>query len=264
MRVAVIQLSAIGISSDKLRAYMRSCVKEGVGVVLLGEYLLNRFFKELHKMPFEMIKEQSDFHVQLLKEMAQEYGIEIIAPLIIVKGKKIYKSILRITKSRVTTYNQQILINYPHWNEEKFFDNEIAELQEPMNFKVGKFRFAVMAGFEIHFDPLWQMLDAKNIDVVLVPTLSTFSSHKRWRNLLSARAFTHNCYVIRANRVGEYDDDDVKWEFYGDSLAYSPEGELMEHLGNYEELLIVDLDKEILKEAKSWGFKEALKKRGEL
>lgn len=261
MKIAVFQLSAIGISSDSLKAYMRSCVTEGVSIVLLGEYVLNRFFKELHKMPLEMIKKQSDHHITALKEMAKEFGLEIIAPLIIVKSKKIYKSILRMTPSRTQTYQQQILINYKHWNEEQFFDNEIQELKEPLTFKVGKFRVGILAGFETHFDPLWEFLDDKNVDIVLVPTLSTFSSHKRWRQLFSMRAFTHSCYIIRANRVGEYEEQDVKWEFYGDSLAYDPDGEMIQHLGNYEEVLIVEIDKEILKEAKTWGFRDAIKKR---
>ena len=264
MRVAVIQLSAIGISTDSLRAYMRSCVAEGVSVVLLGEYVLNRFFKELHKMPLEMIKEQSDHHITTLKDMAREYNLEIIAPLIIVKSKKIYKSIVRFTPKRTHIYEQQILISYSHWNEEKFFDNEIAPLKEPLIFKVGKYRLGIMAGFEAHFDPFWEAMSEKAVDIVLIPTLSTFTSHKRWRQLFSMRAFTHSCYIIRANRVGEYEEDDVKWEFYGDSLVYTPQGELLQHLGNYEEVLIVDIDKEALKEAKTWGFREALKKRQQL
>ncbi len=264
MRVAVVQLSAIGISSDSLRAYIRSCVAEDVSIVLLGEYVLNRFFKELHKMPLEMIKEQSDHHVTVLKEMAKAFNIEIVAPLIMVKAKKLYKSIVRFTPKRTHIYQQQILINYNHWNEEKFFDNEIAPLNEPMTFKIGKYRLGIIAGFEAHFDEFWMAMSEKGVDIVLVPTLSTFASHKRWRQLFSMRAFTHACYIIRANRVGEYEEDDVKWEFYGDSLAYTPQGELLQHLGNYEEVLIVDIDKDALKEAKTWGFREALKKRKQL
>ncbi len=264
MKIAVVQLSAIGISTDSLKAYMRSCVNEGVDVVLLGEYVLNRFFKELHKMPLEMIKKQSDHHISTLKEMAKEYDLNIIAPLIIVKSQKIYKSILRITPTRTQSYDQQILINYKHWNEEQFYDNNLSTLKEPLTFKLGKFRLGLMAGFETHFDTFWKTMDDKNVDVVLVPTLSTFSSHKRWRQLFSMRAFTHSCYIVRANRVGEYEEDDVKWEFYGDSLAYAPNGELIQHLGNYEELLIVDIDREALKEAKTWGFRDAIKKRESL
>ena len=130
-----------------------------------------------------------------------------------------------------------------------------------MHFKLGKYKFGVMAGYELHFDKMWEMMDNANVECVLTPTLSTFASHERWRNLIKMRAFTHQMYIIRANRIGIYEDKGIDWEFYGDSIAVSPEGETLEHLGNYEEILIVDLEKKALKEAKSWGFKEALRKR---
>lgn len=89
-----------------------------------------------------------------------------------------------------------------------------------------------MAGFETHFDALWSELESKNIDCVLVPSVSTFDSYERWKALLLTRAFTHNCYVLRANRIGEYKEQDASWKFYGDSFLASPNGELLEHLGN--------------------------------
>jgi predicted amidohydrolase len=154
------------------------------------------------------------------------------------------------------------LINYPHWNEEKFFANKVEAIKAPMIFGLGGFKFAVMSGFELHFDPLWSAIEAKNVDVVLVPSASTFESHNRWRELIKTRAFTHNCYVLRANRVGEYNDEKYAWKFYGDSMVVSPDGEVEADLGNTEELLIVDLDRKVLNDSKKgWGFKEALKKR---
>ena len=261
MKVAVIQLGALGISTDKLSAYLRACTKEQVSLVLLGEYVLNRFFKELIHMPKSMIQEQSKKHILDLKLMAKTYDVTIVAPLVVVKGHKVFKTIMRFTPTRSYTYIQQLLINYKHWNEEAYFDNPIEPLQAPMTFKHGKFKLAVMGGYELHFDSMFQELDSLGVECLLLPTMSTFSSHERWKNLITMRAFTHQMYIIRANRIGEYQDEDIAWEFYGDSIAVSPEGEVLEHLGNTEEILIIDLEKQALKEAKSWGFKEAIKKR---
>ncbi|RLA68681.1 MAG: carbon-nitrogen hydrolase family protein, partial [Epsilonproteobacteria bacterium] len=117
-------------------------------------------------------------------------------------------------------------------------------------------------GFELHFDELWQQISLKNVDCVLLPSVSTFESKQRWQELVKMRAFTHNCYVLRANRIGEYQEGDYRWHFYGDSLLASPNGEVEAHLGNSEELMIVDLDHEAVKEARrNWGFKEAISKR---
>ena len=131
-----------------------------------------------------------------------------------------------------------------------------------MIFKVDGFKFGVISGFELHFDELWNKLSQKNIDCVLVPSVSTFESYERWKALILTRAFTHNCYVLRANRIGEYQDKEFTWKFYGDSVLASPNGELLEHLGNKEELMIVDMShSDVISARRSWGFKEAINKR---
>lgn len=265
MRAAVLQLSAQGLSSTKLYNYIRVAHKKGVKVLVLGEYILNPFFKELEAMSLSMIQEQATQQITILKELSATYKMTIIAPLAIVKKKKIYKTIAKFSPKSISYYQQQLLINYPHWNEEKFYSNALKELKSPMIFKVDGFKFAVMGGFELHFDELWSHLSSKNIDCVILPSVSTFDSYERWKSLILSRAFTHNCYVLRANRIGEYKDKEFRWEFYGDSILASPNGELLTHLGNKEELMIVDMSHtDVVQSRRSWGFKEIINKRSHL
>ncbi|MCK9373728.1 MAG: carbon-nitrogen hydrolase family protein [Sulfuricurvum sp.] len=262
MRVAILQLPSIGMGGNKLENYARVAHQKGAKLILLGEYLLNPFFKELMETPLSMIQEQSNHQIEVLKNLAEKYDLIFVAPIITVKKKECTKMIAKVGSRSVSYYPQQFLINYPHWNEEKFFSNPIEPVRAPMIFAIGGVKFAVMGGFEIHFDPLWDAVSTKGVDVVLVPSASTFESHNRWRELVKMRAFTHNCYVLRANRIGEYNDESVAWKFYGDSMLVSPDGEVEADLGNTEELLIVDIDRKVLTEArKGWGFKEALRKR---
>ena len=250
------------MSTTKLYHYVRIAHKRGVKLLLLGEYLLNSFFKELETMPIGMIKEQSEHHIKVLKEMARKYEMTIVAPIIVVKKKQPYKTIIRIGPQSTAYYYQQILINYTHWNEEKFFANEIQPLMAPMVFTFEGIKFAVMGGFELHFDDLWLDASVKNVDCVLLPTVSTFESHQRWEDLIKSRAFTHNCYILRANRIGEFHEKKHTWKFYGDSLLVSPNGEIEASLGDTEELMIVDLHhSEVISSRRTWGFKEALNKR---
>jgi len=262
VRVAVLQLNAQGMSSTKLYNYIRVAQKKGVKVLVLGEYVLNPFFRELETLSVSMIKEQAEHQSKVLKELSTTYDITIVAPLIIVKKQKVYKTIAKFAPSSTAYYQQQLLINYPHWNEEKFFANEIQPLKSPMIFNLNGFKFAVLNGFELHFDELWTQISSKNVDAVLVPSVSTFDSFERWKNLSLTRAFTHNCYVLRANRIGEYQDKEFSWKFYGDSFLASPNGELINHLGNKEELMIVDLShEEVLQARRIWGFKDMINKR---
>ena len=262
MKAAVLQLNAQGMSSTKLYNYIRVAHTKNIKVLLLGEYVLNPFFKELQMMSISMIKEQANHQIKILKELSTTYKMTIVVPLIIVKKEEVYKTIAKFSPSSTSYYNQQVLINYVHWNEEKFFANKIDELQTPMIFKVDGFKFAVMSGFELHFDELFSSLSSKNIDCILLPSVSTFESYERWKALITSRAFTQNCYILRANRIGEYKEKEFSWKFYGDSVLASPNGELLQHLGNTEELMIVDMSHtEVVQARRTWGFKEAINKR---
>lgn len=262
MRAAVLQLSAQGMSSTKLYNYIRIAHKKGVKVLLLGEYILNPFFKELQNLSASMIKEQAKHQSKVLKELSSQYNMTIVSPLVIVKKKKIYKIIAKFSPSSTAYYEQQVLINYAHWNEEKYFDNDIKEIQAPLTFKVDGFKFAIMSGFELHFDEIFAKLSDKKVDCLLVPSVATFDSFQRWKALILSRAFTNNYYILRANRIGSYEDKDYDWKFYGDSLLASPNGELLEHLANKEELMIVDMNhNDVVHSRRSWGFKDAINKR---
>ncbi len=262
MRVCALQIAPVGLSPNRLDYYLRIAKLKEVGLMLLPEYVLNRFFHELTQMPRSMIAQQSQNQIEALKSLSKEYGITIVAPVVRIQKERIVKSVGLFRPQKVNFYDQQLLISYPHWNEERFFNNE--ETSELMIFRQEGFKFAVLPGFETHFDHFWQEFMRRGIDVVLVPSASTFNSHHRWLELLRMRAFTNNVYVIRANRIGEYQDDQgVVWKFYGKSFAIDPSGEVAVELGEGEELLIQDISKERIRNArKEWGFRSTLKKRG--
>lgn len=80
-------------------------------------------------------------------------------------------------------------------------------------------------------------------------------SQARWEELLKVRAFTNNVYVLRVNRVGSHKSEDTQWSFYGDSMLINPFGEVKNRLGKNEEMMIDELSKKELSEARStWGF----------
>ena len=51
MKIAALQLSTLPMSSSKLDYYFRICKKKDVELMLLSEYALNSFFKELETTP---------------------------------------------------------------------------------------------------------------------------------------------------------------------------------------------------------------------
>jgi len=248
MKIAVIQTSSLPYEKAKINYFLSILRSKEVKLVVIGEYVLNLFFKELENMPISFIKQQSTHQVKLFRKLSNRYNMTIITPLVMVKKDKIYKVFVKFSPKSTRFYYQQIFMPYSHWNEKNFF---ISKSNKPMVFKLENFTIGVLPGFESHFDEFWQFFRNKRVDLVVVPSIGTFNSEKRWRKLLSTQAFLNNCYVLRANRVGAFED----WKFYGDSFLVNPDGDIIEKLSNKEELLIVDIDKKEVKTAKKeWGF----------
>ncbi|NPA28029.1 MAG: carbon-nitrogen hydrolase family protein [Epsilonproteobacteria bacterium] len=263
--VGALQLPTLGVNTSRLEFYIKKAKERDCSLLLFGEYVTNHFFKELINMPKNMVKEQTNSHIAILKRFSKEYDITFVAPIVEVKGKRYYKKIVKISPKSLSYYTQQLLINYPHWNEEEFFSNPIKPLSDPLSFTINGFKVGVMFGFEIHFDKLWQYILQKRVDLVLLPTATTFNSQYRWRELISMRAFLNNCYILRANRVGDFIEDGVKWHFYGDSMLVNPNGVIEMNLEDKESMLIESVSKEVLSESRrGWRFRHHLAKRGEI
>ena len=259
LTVAALQLPTLGMNATRLEFYLKNAHERGVRILLMGEYVTNHFFKEMERMPRRMVKEQTRQHMDMLRKFARQYRMTFIVPIIRFRKKRPYKAIARIAPDCIEYYYQQILIPYAHWNERDFFANPLAPLAKPMIFKQDGFTIAVMGGFELHFDPLWEAVRHHRVDLVLLPTASTFGSSQRWQKLIQSRAFVCGIYLLRANRLGEYVDRDVAWRFYGDSLLVNPDGEVEMLLEDKESMLIETLEKSAVKEhRKSWQFDRIL------
>lgn len=263
MNLAIMQLSTLPMNDAKFDYYARICQKKGIEVILLGEYVLNSFFKELENMERNIIKEQTSHKINMLKSIAAKYNVTIVAPIVRTQKDKLYKSTIKATSGGLKFYDQQFLINYKHWNEEKFFANDTKKEYKLDTFTQNGMKFAIVLGFELHFDYIWEEIDRKKVDVVLMPSISTFQSKQRWDELLKMRAFTHNVYILRANRIGSYKQKEGDWHFYGHSGLINPHGEFDEYLNDEEAMLVVSADKKVIKEARSlWGWRKQKSKKG--
>jgi nitrilase len=263
MKIAALQLSTLPLSNSKLNEYLKNCQAKGIRIVVLGEYVLNNFFKDIEKMPKILIKEQSAYKIEALESYAILYNLTIVAPLVIVENNKVYKTVAKFSPTGTTYRKQAFLINDRRWNEEAFFDNEMNSDIEPMIFEANGLTFGVINGFEIHFDALWLRLMNAGVNVVLLPTVSTFGSNLRWNEILKTRAFLNGLYILRVNRIGSYHDKNTFLEFYGETYLVNPDGNIESSLTHQEDMLIASIDKRELKSAnQTWQFKDQLKQRG--
>ncbi|KGI57338.1 carbon-nitrogen hydrolase family protein [Campylobacter sp. MIT 97-5078] len=257
-KIAALQLATLPLSEMRLDYYLKASKQSGANLVVLGEYVLNSFFTELLTMPKNMIKEQSQVKKESLVYLAQKYELSIIAPFIEVQSRAYKKVCLKVAPNgEISSYEQQILMPYTHWNEEKFFSNKSTRLKL-FHFDYEGIKCALLFGFEAHFDAFWALIRAKKIDLVIMPSACTFKSQQRWLELLKTRAFLNSTAILRVNRIGQLKNDE-DWLFYGDSLYINAFGELEDRLKADEEMLIIEPVK--ADEArKIWSFDRLAKK----
>ena len=254
-KIAALQFPTLGLSESRLDYYLNECKENNVGLVVLGEYVINSFFTELLHMPKSMIKEQSETKKESLLKFAKKYELEIIAPYISVEAKNCKKLCLKVGQNGIKVYEQQILMPYEHWNEEEFFTNKKVEELKLFSFTYNKLKCALLFGFEAHFDAFWQQILAKKIDLVIIPTASTFNSEQRWLELLKTRAFLNSTNILRVNRIGKTKED---WSFYGDTMFIDAFGQMQIKLKNEEEILIIE-PKKSDEARKLWGFEKIIR-----
>jgi len=256
LKIAILQIPSLPIEKAKLDYYLMMAREKKADIAVLPEYTTNLFFKEMEVASLGLVEDQSVKQAENLQKLSKIYNMTIIAPMVIFKKKEPYKSISVFANGGVRHYYQTVLMPYKHWNERAFFKNN-SEGFEPFLFIRNGFKVAVIAGFEAHFDTIWQKLSARKIDAVIVPTASTFESANRWRDLFKVRAFTNSIYIVRANKVGEYEDSKTnsKWLFYGDSFVVNPYGEVEDCLTEKEELMISEVSKkEVFEARRLWQF----------
>lgn len=258
MKIAALQLSSEK-SQKEIESYLQIAHSQKVRLILFGEYFLGAFFKDLEQSKKSQLASKIDAQNENLIALSHKYPMIFVSPILEAVGGKIYKSMAIINKGKALKYRAQRLMPYEHWNEAKFFANTLPKnIKTPPIFNAGGFKFSVLFGYELHFDEFWLKFKQNNVDCVLLASASTFDSSLRWRNIIKMRAFLNSGYILRANRIGQYQDmmTQTLWNFYGDSLLANPNGEIDDCLGDREELLIATLDKKYLKEIKEcWRFR---------
>lgn len=257
VKICALQLGTLPLSDSRLDYYLDLARKEGAKIVLLGEYVINSFFTELITMPKSMIKEQSEQKKRALCEFSSKYELDIIAPIVLEKGGNLFKQMAHFSAGKAKFRSAVALMPYSHWNEKKFFANE--PKLDIDAFSLDGIKFATLFGFEAHFDEFWQLCREKKIDCVLVSTACALDSNARWDALLSTLAFTNNISILRANRIGKTkfkeNKKEIESEFYGRTMFIDAHGQITQNLDEKEGMLVCELNKDDIKEArKTWEF----------
>jgi len=123
--------------------------------------------------------------------------------------------------------------------------------------------FGIQLCYDAHFPELTTAMALKGADVIFMPHASPRNTadekRRSWMRHLPARAYDNSVYVVACNAFG---DNGHGLSFPGVAIAISPSGEVMQsYAGDGEQMLVVDLDMDILKDIRKHSMKYFLPHR---
>ncbi|MDU7693276.1 MAG: carbon-nitrogen hydrolase family protein [Helicobacter sp.] len=252
MTLAIIQSQ--NISLEDVKSQLKH-LKSGT-LVIFNDYALDPFYTELN-----FNAENAILKLNALKKLAKVHNLHLLIPLILPDPQnRALKKLALIKPKEVAFYPQQKLINYPHWDEQSFFAN-IDNNVPPLIFSKNGIKFGAIFGYEVHFDSIFALLNAQNVDVVIMCSACAFNSFERWLMIAKTRAFCNSMMLIQANCVGDFKLVNRNERFYGKSFVLKADGEILEMLDSRPSMLCFDIKKsDITNMAKEWRFRNISKR----
>jgi len=123
---------------------------------------------------------------------------------------------------------------------DKFYPGEdIAPLVDS-----GKCRFGMMICYDLRFPEMARMLTLAGANVLVAPSGWVQGDLKleHWQTMVRARSLENGCYVIAPAQVGNI--------YIGHSMVVDPLGRTLVDLGEKEDMAVVDLDGNLIRETR--------------
>lgn len=244
---------------DKHLKYIKQAADKKVKILCLQELFYGPYFAaEENPRWYQLAERVPDGPtVSLMRRIAKKYKMVIVAP--------VYEEVMAgeyYNTAAVIDADGKFLGKYrknhlPHCHPgfwEKFYFRP-GNLGYPV-FQTQYATIGVYLCYDRHYPEGMRAMALKGAQIVFNPnaTVSGLSEHI-WKLEMPAHAAFNQIYVGVINRVGK----EKPWltgEFYGTSYFADPRGQIIAQAGrNKDELLVVDLDLDYIKEVRNnWQF----------
>lgn len=230
MRVAAIQSDIVWADRNAnfatLRPLIANAAAQGVELVLLTEMFSTGFVVDRS----DIAEPENGLSSQFLSEMSRSHKIWIggSCPEIAQDDSLPYNSFVMAAPDGAQ-FRYRKIHPFTYGGEDKHFRAG----SEFVTVDIKGLRVSLFVCYDLRFaDEFWKI--AADTDVYLVPANWPESRREHWMALLQARAIENQAYVIGCNRVGTGGG----LTYSGDSLIFSPLGEILA-LGNNEPTTLI-------------------------
>jgi N-carbamoylputrescine amidase len=242
---------------QKHEAYAETASKEGVHILCFQELFFGPYFCAEQKPLWYKFAEPIPGHLSdRMSKLAKSNNLILIAPMYEEELTGTYYNTAIIfdnTGKLLGTYRKT---HIPHLGPgfwEKFYFKP-GNLGYPV-FETKYGKIGIYICYDRHFPEGARALGLNGAEIVFNPsaTVQGLSDHL-WKLEQPAHAVANGYFIAAINRVGE-----SPWKtgtFYGSSYVANPRGEIVKQASpDKDELLIVDIDLDMIKEVRStWQF----------
>ncbi|MGP6220543.1 carbon-nitrogen hydrolase family protein [Caldiplasma sukawensis] len=245
MKITLAQIKTVSDVKENLSKITEVVENHGknTDLIIFPEYSM---FKPDYSNPKKIndISEEMDGEfISTLKKAAFEKKTGIIINFTERRGKakKPFNTSVYINEFGMIsgTYSKLHLFDSYGYRESSLFEKG---MRDPDTFMVRGVKSAMEICYDIRFPELSRRyaLQGANIIFVNAAFYSGKGKKETWSTLLRARAMENGVFVVACNQPGE--------EFVGNSMIISPDGTIMESLGDEEGIINASIDLKLIEE----------------
>ncbi len=231
---------------EKAVALMEKAMAEAPDVLVLPETLNTGFFPS----PDEKLKALSDENGETTKKVfgdfAKEHHVNIVAGSVsVLENDKVYN------RSYVFDREGQVIASYDkiHGFSPMGETKSYVGGDSLVHFELDGIPCSMAICYDIRFCELIRTEALRGVDLFFLPAAWPLVRKEHWVTLSKARAIENQMYFCAVNECGKAGAT----QYGGNSLMISPLGEEMAHLGEGEDMAVVEIDTDVIQ-----GIRESI------
>ena len=226
-----------GASEGLGRAVSFKLAKQGCRVALIA-----RTKKNLDKVQKHAEHVPGGETTIFLQQIAKNFSTVVVASFIETERENYYNTAVVINENGVLLGKYRKIHLFPPMNEPEVFSIG-GFLQDNLSFKTKSGNLGLLICYDLRFPELSRRVTlGGKADVLLYLAEFPRPKYEVWTRLLQARAIENQLFVCGVNRVG----NDPKFQYFGHSVIYDPNGNILIEGADREEVLTAQLNPSVL------------------
>ena len=270
MQTGIIQLhntADIRENITKLAKRIRTCAQQGAELIVLPELHNSLYFCQTENINhFDMAETIPGRSTDTFGQLAKELGIVLVLSLFEKRAAGLYHNtavVLDKDGSIAGKYRKMHIPDDPAYYEKFYFTpGDLGFV--PIETSVGK--LGVLICWDQWYPEAARLMALHGAEILIYPTAigwensdTTEEKNRQldaWRTVQRGHAIANGIPVVAVNRIGHEPDPSGQTggiQFWGNSFAAGPQGELLCELPNHEEAIrVVDVDLTRSEQIRRW------------